>query len=398
MTEPPDISRRRLLSLGGAASTAGLVGPLLSPAEAWAAPGSDKVPRRKLGKTGQDVPILLLGGGAGFDRKFDPRIVEALRYGVDYVDAARSYAGGTCEAHAANTLDRIKAKDKVWITTKSKDHSPAGFEQNVNESLKQLRRGFVNLYFLHQVNDPSPLDDKEVFKVAEKLKKAGKIKYFGFSCHDGNVAELLEKAAQRPAIDVVMFRYNFRQYGDKKLNQAIDAAHKAKIGLIAMKTQGSEAGIRDAWKKFEKTGKWNKHQAVLKAVWEDERISAAVSAMDNLTSLRQNIAAALDKEKLGVFDRESIRRYADATRAYACDGCDHICGAALPAPIKVGTAMRCVMYHDVYEQPDKARAVWNELPASARGISGVDFTPANHACPNGVDVVSHMRRAQEILT
>jgi predicted aldo/keto reductase-like oxidoreductase len=164
-----------------------------------------------------------------------------------------------------------------------------------------------------------------------------------------------------------------------------------------MKTQGSEAGIRDAWRKFAKTGKWTKHQAVLKAVWEDERISAAVSAMDNLTSLRQNIAAALDKEKLGALDQESIRRYADATRAHACDGCDHICGAAVAAPVKIGTAMRCVMYHDVYEQPDKARAVWGELPASARRLSGVDFTRANQACPHGVDVVAHMRRAQEIL-
>ena len=62
-----------------------------------------------------------------------------------------------------------------------------------------------------------------------------------------------------------MFRYNFRQYGNDKLNRGIDACVKAKVGLIAMKTQGSEASFRDAWKKFEKSGKWNKYQAVLGA-------------------------------------------------------------------------------------------------------------------------------------
>ena len=29
-----------------------------------------------------------------------------------------------------------------------------------------------------------------------------------------------------------------------------------------------------AWKKFQKTGKWNKFQSVLKAVWADDRIAA----------------------------------------------------------------------------------------------------------------------------
>lgn len=46
-----------------------------------------------------------------------------------------------------------------------------------------------------------------------------------------------------------MFRYNFRQYGNKELNTAIDACAKADVGLIAMKTQGSESGIADAWKR-----------------------------------------------------------------------------------------------------------------------------------------------------
>ena len=120
------------------------------------------------------------------------------------------------------------------------------------------------------------------------------MRHFGFSCHAGNVVELMNKAAGLPWIESIMFRYNFRKYGDKELNKAIDACAKADIGLIAMKTQGSEASFADAWKKFEKTGKFTKHQAVLKAVWEDARITAAVSAMNTFEKLRENIAAALD--------------------------------------------------------------------------------------------------------
>jgi predicted aldo/keto reductase-like oxidoreductase len=393
MRERPALSRRHLLTLGGVAAA---TVPWLGESTAFAK-DAPKVPRRTLGKTGQKVPILLLGGGAGFDPKFDPKIARALQHGIDYIDAARVYAGGTCETNAATTLERLQMLDKVWITSKSEAHDAPGLERNVDASLAALRRKSVDLYFLHGIEDPAILSDKALFASVDKLKKAGKIKHFGFSCHDGTVAELLTKAAGISAIDAVMFRYNFRTYGNKELNLAIDAAHKANIGLIAMKTQGAEASFEEAWKKFEKQGKWTKHQAVLKAVWSDARISAAVSHMDSLEKLQQNIAAAVDDEKLGFNDWQAIERYAQATRGEACDGCGHICGAAVSRPVNIATTLRCVMYHDVYGDAEKARRVFSQLPAAARDATGIDFRAASQACPNGLDVARLMERAQQIL-
>jgi uncharacterized protein len=395
VNDKPALSRRHLLTLGGVAAA---VTPWLAAEDALAKDkDAAKVPRRTLGKTGQKVPILLLGGGSGFDPKFDPKIARALQHGVDYIDAARAYAGGTCETNAATTLERLKVLDKVWITSKSEAHDGPGLERNVEESLAALRRKSIDLYFLHGIENPAILSDKAVFASVDKLKKSGKIKYFGFSCHDGTVAELLTKAAGISAIDAIMFRYNFRTYGDKALNQAMDAAHKANIGLIAMKTQGAEASFQDAWKKFEKTGKWTKHQAVLKAVWSDARITAAVSHMDSLEKLQQNIAAAVDNEKLGFSEWGAIERYARATRGDACDGCGQICSSAVGRPVNVATTLRCVMYHDVYGDADKAQRVFSALPESSKNLDGIDFTAANRACPHGVDVARHMERARQIL-
>jgi predicted aldo/keto reductase-like oxidoreductase len=393
VNDTPALSRRHLLTLGGVAAA---VSPFVG-VQAVLASDARQVPRRTLGKTGQKVPILLLGGGGGFDPKFDPKIARALQHGVDYIDAARAYAGGTCETNAASTLERLKVLDKVWITSKSESHDAPGLERNVEESLAALRRKSIDLYFLHGIEDPAILSDKAVFASVDKLKKAGKIKYFGFSCHDGTVAQLITKAAGISAIDAIMFRYNFRTYGNKELNLAMDAAHKANIGLIAMKTQGAESSFADAWKKFEKTGKWTKHQAVLKAVWSDARITAAVSHMDSLEKLQQNIAAAVDDEKLGFSEWGAIEKYAHATRAEACDGCGHICSAAVSRPVNVATALRCVMYHDVYGDADKARRVFAALPEAARDLAGVDFSAANKACPHGIDIARHMERARQIL-
>jgi hypothetical protein len=333
----------------------------------------------------------------GFSGGVDSRIRVALQHGVNYIDTARTYAGGSSERNAGTSLANLKAREGTWITSKTPKWSAGGFAQDVALSLETLKTSWIDLYFLHGLNELGPLDDAALIKTVERLKAEKKIRFFGFSCHDGNVAELLHAAAARPFVDAVMFKYSFRDYGNLELNRAIDAAHKAGVGLIAMKTQGSEAGFQEAWKKFEKTGKWTKHQAVLKAVWADQRISAAVSHMETVAQLRQNIAAAVDRKELGALEQDAVRRYAELTRPYACAGCDHICGAAVAAPVRIATTMRCLMYHDSYGDAAKARRVFQELPSEARNLDGIDFSGANRACPHGVDVAKQMKRAREVL-
>jgi predicted aldo/keto reductase-like oxidoreductase len=195
----------------------------------------------------------------------------------------------------------------------------------------------------------------------------------------------------------VMFRYNFRQYGNTELNRAIDNAHKAKVGLIAMKTQGSAVSFESEVDKFKQTGKWNKYQAVVKAVIADERITAAISDMDNLDKLHENVAAALDKTKLTRAEVKELFRYAAATRRLACDGCDHLCGAALDAPVQIGNTLRYLMYHDVYGRPELARDLFRALPEEARNFAHLDFKAAAAACPHGVDVDGYLKRAAQVL-
>ena len=401
--EGDGITRRDVLvlglGLGGAAASAagaavlGGLGLAARPSEA-AEPPLPQVPRRTLGRTGKTVPILLLGG-MGLDKRFDPKIAEAVRFGVNYVDAADCYLGGNSEAGLAAYFERAKNRDQVWVTTKSDKHDPKGFEQTVFRSLDNLRSDYVDMYYLHALDDPDRLDDDLAVTVL-RLKKAGRIRHFGFSCHGGNVPGLLRKAAQTRWVESVMFRYNFRSSGNAELNAAIDAAHQAGVGLIAMKTQGAEAGLRDAWKRFEKTGKWNKHQAVLKAVWEDERISGAVSQMDSFDKLRENIAAALDRTPLTSAEKDALDRYALSTRPFACDGCDRLCSAAAGGEARIGDTLRALMYHDAYGDTGRARELFARLPA-ARGLATADLSAASRACPHGVDVAGLMKRAGEVL-
>jgi len=82
----------------------------------------------------------------------------------------------------------------------------------------------------------------------------------------------------------------------------------------------------------------------------------------------------------------------------ACDGCDHLCGAHVNAPVQIGDTMRYLMYHDVYDDKSKARELFGKLPREARQLAGVDFSGATRACPHGIDVAAHMERARKLFT
>ena len=394
---PGHLTRRQVLSKAGAGGAVVLSSALgVGPSTVEAAPL--QVPRRVLGKTGEKIPILCMGGSLPLDPRFDPKLAECVKYGVNYFDQADCYSGGEGEPALGNFVARANLRSKVFITTKSDEKDPKGFEETFHKSLENLKTDYIDMYFLHGLKKPEHIND-DLKVVVEKLRKEKKMKFFGFSCHDGTVAELLEVAAKTPWIDSVMFRYNFKQYGNDKLNRAIDAAHKAKVGLIAMKTQGSAVSFEDQWKKFEGTGKWNKYQAVMKAVWADERIAGAVSDMDNIEKVRENVGAALDKTKLTQAEMESLYKYAAATRGMTCDGCDHLCSPALgeQAAVQIGPTLRYLMYHDVYGKSDLAKEMFRKLPPEARQFAKVDFKPAQAACPHNVDIAHWMSRAASVL-
>ncbi len=384
------VSRRQVLG-GGVVLASGLgVGP-----NALAA-APVQVPRRVLGRTGEKIPMLVMGGSMPLDPRFDPKLAESFKYGVNYFDTAAGYTGGNSERAIGAFQARANIRNKMWITTKSNKHDPASMEASLHQSFERLQTDHVEMFFAHGVKDPAVIND-DLEAVITRLRKEKKIKFFGWSCHQGNVAELLELAAKTPWVDAVMFRYNFQQYGNEALNRAIDTAAKAKVGLIAMKTQASAVSFADRTAKFEQSGKWNKFQSVLKAVWADDRLTAAVSEMDNLDKVHENVAAALDKTKLTQAETEALWKYAAATRSSTCDGCDHLCGAAMEAPVDIGATLRYLMYHDSYGKHDEARQLFAELPSEARSFSHLDFRAATAACPHGLDIGRLMNRAGEVL-
>ncbi|MCH2106147.1 MAG: aldo/keto reductase [Planctomycetes bacterium] len=396
-----DVGRRDFLKksvLAGASlgSIGGLAGAQDSDDKPVEPEKEAKVPRRELGATGEEIPILLFGCSQVFDSKYDKMLHRGFKEGVDYLDTALVYERGQSHKTLAPFVKQVK-RENIWITSKgpSSRATVESYTKNLDTCLEQLEVDYLDLYFMHFVKDPKFLD-KEYIEMGERMKKSKKTKFFGFSCHDGNVVELMHKAAKVGGIDAIMFRYSFGQYGDKELNKAIDACKEANIGLIAMKTQKSVPAEQEEVIKF-KSKDFTLGQAKLKAVWADERIDSAVSHMDSIELLDENVAAAKSPIKLGMDDFHQLNQLAARTSGFSCMGCTQHCEPKVAANTRIADSLRYLMYYECYDEPERAKRLFRELPAAEREIDGVDFERATRACPEGVDIAGRLKLAQDLL-
>ncbi len=401
MSNDPKLGRRKFLQQAIVSATAlgttSLTGAATSSPVA-AADGkreSASIPRRQLGVTGVSVPILHLGTAQTLDPVYDKLMHRCFKEGVTWFDTALSYGWGASHRAVANFIQQMGDRKKLWLTSKSGSRQPRGLIASIDEALDELQVDYLDLYLMHGINRVDMLE-RPFIEAGERLRKSGKTRFFGFSCHAGNVVALLNKAARVGGIDAILFRYNFRRYGDRELNLAIDNCKKAGIGLLAMKTMGSVPADIEAVAQF-RSQNFTLAQAKLKSVWADERIDSLVSEMDSVRVVRENIAAAKSEVPLTAEESHQLNQLAALTARYACNGCSHLCEADLPGPAAIEAPLRYLMYYECYGKTERARELYSSIPPAARQWNAAALQRAAAACPQGIDIRDRLERAQTVL-
>jgi hypothetical protein len=396
-----NFTRRSFLKVAGAFGLGSLLpGRTAHAAEAPAAvPG--KVPTRAFGRTGVSVSILSLGGTIDIPGN-QLMLKRAVDWGVTYWDTAAGYVGGKSEEGIGMFLEANPGiRKNLFIVTKSGRHNPEGMSELLAQSLERLKTDYVDLYFMHGISDPGALTP-EVKAWAEQKKKAGKIRFFGFSTHK-NMEDCLAAAARLDWVDGIMTAYNYRLMNTDDMKRAVDACAKAGIGLTAMKTigKGQRAGTSEQDVKLLNhflTRGFTAEQAKLKAVWENQQIASICSQMPNLKILTENVAAATDNVKLTATDNWMLRQEALATSSSYCAGCAARCEAAVGHRAPIADTMRCLMYYHGHGDHDLARNEFAQLPEAARNsMAGLNFAAAERACPHRLPIGKMIAEARELL-
>ncbi len=232
-------SRRKFLQGGAqAVSAAALAKEVLAQTSAATATG---LPTRVLGRTGQRVSILCLGGwhiGSVKDDNEAVRIMHAaIDEGLTFFDNAWDYHDGHSEEVMGKALAGGK-RQKVFLMTKNCERDYAGSMKNLDDSLRRLQTDHLDLWQFHEMvydNDPDWVFEKGGLKAALEAKKAGKVRHIGFTGHkDPRIhLKMLAKpydwdSAQMPINLLDRYYRSFQQ-------EVVPVCLKKNVGVIGMK-------------------------------------------------------------------------------------------------------------------------------------------------------------------
>lgn len=185
---------------------------------------------KSLGTTGMTVSEMALGtwgiGGAGWDEHPEESRLGAIRaaveQGVNLIDTAPAYNAGAAERFVGRVLEEMGVRQKMFIATKCgtefinggyvRDCSAAAVIRECEESLRNLRTDYIDLYLIHWPDGKTPF--AETMDALSRLKQQGKILHVGVS---NFTREQMEEAGKFCPIEVyqtqhsMVFRNNEEQ-------------------------------------------------------------------------------------------------------------------------------------------------------------------------------------------
>jgi aryl-alcohol dehydrogenase-like predicted oxidoreductase len=241
-------------------TAAGVAGATLFPAglaglEREKRPG--RLERRALGRTGEKLSIVGFGGVVVMDATAEQaaaRVRHAVEAGVNYFDVAPSY--GNAEEMLGPALEPYR-KD-VFLACKTQGRTREAAEKELESSLRKMRTDHFDLYQHHAV---TKLADVETIlgkggamEAFEAARKAGKVRFLGFSAHSVEAALAL---LDRAAFDTILFPVNYATWNAGGFGPQVLARAKEKgMGILCLKALAKQPwpkqGGEEARKRFPK--------------------------------------------------------------------------------------------------------------------------------------------------
>jgi len=209
------------------------------------------MPTRILGKTGERVSMLGLGGShigqpTVTSREAVRIIRAALDRGLTFMDNSWDYNDGESEIRMGKAL-KDGYRKKTFLMTKIDGRTKKEASRQINQSLKRLGVDHLDLLQHHEVIRFDDADrifaEGGAMEAFLEARKAGKIRYIGFTGHKDPHVHLymLSKAKERGfRFDAVQMPLNLMDAHFRSFQaHVLPVLVKENIGVLGMKSMGS---------------------------------------------------------------------------------------------------------------------------------------------------------------
>lgn len=307
--------RRTFLRNASAATLAACFPVSLAGIERTFAAG--RLERRSLGRTGESLSIIGFGGIVVMDatpEQASGRVAHAIERGVNYFDVAPSY--GNAEERLGPAL--APYRKNVFLACKTQKRDRAGAMAELDSSLRHMQTDHFDLYQLHAMTTREDVDrvfaKDGAIETFEAARKAGKVRFLGFSAHSVDAALAL---MDRFSFDTILFPINFATWHAGHFGpQVLETAQRKQMGILALKSMARRPWPEGAVKTPAKC--WYEPLADRAAASEGLRftlshpVTAAIPPGDeNLFSMALDLAA--DFKPLSPAEADAIKQKGLAT-------------------------------------------------------------------------------------
>jgi len=198
---------------------------------------SNPIAKRTLGKTGERLSIIGFGGIVVTNTEPNAAanlVAEAVDRGVNYFDVAPSY--GNAQERLGPALEPYRKN--CFLACKTEGRMKDDSQKQLDESLRLLKTDHFDLYQFHALTKRTDLDKVlgpgGAMETMEAAKKAGKIRYIGFSVHS---VETALEAMDRYPFDTVLFPLNWLLVSRANFGlQIMEKAREKQMGILCLKS------------------------------------------------------------------------------------------------------------------------------------------------------------------
>jgi aryl-alcohol dehydrogenase-like predicted oxidoreductase len=361
---------------------------------------------RTLGKTGLELTIMGFGGFHLIEvprKEVKDLLNTYLDEGGNYIETAAQYGDGLSERKIGEAVSG--RRDDFFLATKTVKRSRREALASLDESLKNLRTDYVDIFYMHE---PQTVDEAKqilapggAMEAAQEAKRVGKARFIGVSGH-GRPAGLLY-SIQNHDYDVLMTgfnyfdRFNFPTIEDELLPLCLEKG----TGVLGMKALADGYLARTIEVAIRYT--------------LSLPITCLVLGINCREYLRRDLEIASRFRALSEEEKEELYRTAPELGTYVCRLCGQCRDSDGFEPWQVflleGLYDRQM---DSYQMPDPAQYAlqerlkhWFDQVGWAREEYARlkhkvdperDYTGLNTLCPYGIDVESKLKIAHAKLS
>lgn len=305
---------------------------------------------RKIEKNGDEISALGFGAmrlptKTGMIDKESAReqIYYAIDHGVNFIDTAFPYHGGSSESFLGEIL-KEGYREKVKLCTKMPSWSIKKYEdmeKYLEIQLEKLQTDYIDYYLIHSLGKGSfeKLRGLGVLEFLEEAKANGKIKNIGFSFHDNG--EAFKEIVDAYNWDACLIQYNYLDENNQAGTEGVEYAASKRMGVFIMEPLkgGILAGeVPEEAKKIWDTASTKRSAAdwALRWVLNHPEVTCVVSGMGELNQIKENIKVAEETLPDSLIE-DDLKLYDDVKEVYKslmkidCTSC----GYCMPCPVGV---------------------------------------------------------------